>query len=425
MAILAHRIWQAGAGMVTLTCIAFFLSPVEQGYYYTFASLAALSMFLDMGLSVVLVQVSAHEFVGLTWGKNGAVVGPNPQRFLALLQKSFRWHGAAALLFLLAYPLGLPFFASVPTGLEYDWRGSWLLLVFATACLLFLQPALSIVEGSGRVAEVYVVRLIQSLSGAVAVWITLGVGGGLYASAMLPIMSVLVAGFWLLIRRRQLISGFFRSVTANFYWRQEVWPMQWRLGVSWLCGYLLMQIYTPLLFRLQSPVVAGQMGLTMTVSNMLSLLAMAGITSITPSLARAAGQRDWLLLDRYFRRAFLLSTVAFFAGAAGFMVVRFFLEWTPYGARFLPVMETAGLLLAISLSHISGLFAVYLRAHRREPFMLLSIIAATLTLTFAILVAPKWGSAGIVTVLVVVNSFFGLPVTIWLWIRLRRVWHLD
>jgi O-antigen/teichoic acid export membrane protein len=425
LAVLAHRAWQAGAGLITLAFIAHFLSPVEQGYYYTFASLAALNMLLDMGLSIVLVQVAAHEFLGLTWGKNGEVVGPKQQRFLALVQKSLRWYAAAALLFMLAYPIGLPFFAGTPVGLDYDWRGAWLLLVMATSVGLIFQPALSIVEGSGVVVEVYVIRLIQGVSGAIAVWVTLAVGGGLYAVAMIPIMSTIVAGFWLVLRRPHLITRSFGPVEVNFYWRKEIWPMQWRLGVSWICGYFLTQIYTPLLFRVQNPVVAGQMGLTMTVSNMLSLLALVGMTSLTPALARAAGEQNWPRLDHDFRRAFMYSTVAFVGGAVGVMGIRVLLELTPYGIRFLSVKVTAGLLLAIFLSHVSGLFVVYLRAHRREPFMILPVITAVLTVTAAILVAPKWGAAGIVTVLVVVNVFLSLPVTVWLWIRLRRAWHLD
>ena len=51
--VLAQRAWQAVAGVITLAFVAHFLSPVEQGYFYALASLAALYMALDMGLSTV------------------------------------------------------------------------------------------------------------------------------------------------------------------------------------------------------------------------------------------------------------------------------------------------------------------------------------------------------------------------------------
>ena len=66
--VFAQRAWQALAGVITLAFVAHFLSPVEQGYFYTLASIAALYMALDMGLSTVLVQFAAREFIGLSWG---------------------------------------------------------------------------------------------------------------------------------------------------------------------------------------------------------------------------------------------------------------------------------------------------------------------------------------------------------------------
>jgi ABC-type Mn2+/Zn2+ transport system permease subunit len=87
------------------------------------------------------------------------------------------------------------------------------------------------------------------------------------------------------------------------------------------------------------------------------------------------------------------------------------------------VVETVGLVLAMGFYHVSGLFAAYLRAHLREPFLWPSLIGATLTAAAAIWAAPQWGSAGIVTVLVTINAVFFLPVALWLWVHLRRKWH--
>lgn len=425
IAVLSQRLLQGASGFITLACITHFLTPVEQGYYYTFASLAAIQTILDMGLSIVLVQVSAHEFTGLSWGQKARLEGQFSSRFLALIQKSFRWYGAAGALFFLAYPLGLLFLSAASYGLGYDWRGAWLLLVIATGVGFFFQPALSIIEGSGQVVEVYTVRLVQGVISALGAWITMAMGGGLYAVAMLPAMSALVAALWLMTRKSGLISQVVKANAASFKWRDEVWPMQWRIGISWICGYLLVQIHTPLLFKVQNPMVAGQMGLTMTVANMLGLLSLSWMTSNFPALARDVSEKNWDSLDKNFRKAFFCSASAFVFGAVGFLVVRFALNWTSYGIRFLPPMETVGLILAILLSHIAGLFAMYLRAHRREPFLWPSIISAAFTVIFAILVAPRWGSAGIVVVLLAVNGLFGLPIAIYLWIRLRRAWHAE
>lgn len=423
--VLAQRAWQAVAGVITLAFVAHFLSPVEQGYFYTLASIAALYMALDMGLSAVLVQFAAREFIGLSWGAGGMVEGAESSRFLTLVRLSLRWYGTAAVIFLLIYPAGVAFLANGHGNLDYDWRGPWALLVCATAAGFVLLPTLALTEGSGGVAEAYTVRLVQGLLGAAVAWAVLAMGGGLYAVAMMPAVSAVVAGVWLFVRRRRMVVQAFQEKIGNFHWGVEVWPLQWRIGASWLAGYALVLMHVPLLFRTQGPIVAGQMGVTMTVANMLSLLALSWMTARIPAMARAVSMKDWVNLDHVYWRAFRMSCLAFVAGAILFFIMRLALEWTPYGGRFLSVVETAGLLLAMGFYHVSGLFAAYLRVHLREPFLWPSLIGAVLTAIAAIWAAPQWGATGVVTVLVVINGVFFLPVALWLWVHLRRKWHAD
>jgi hypothetical protein len=408
---------------MTLAFVAYFLSPIEQGYFYTLVSIAALYMALDMGLSSVLVQFAAREFIGLSWGASGKVEGADPSRFLSLVRLSLCWYGIAAMVFLLFYPAGVTFFDSSDGDLGYDWRGPWALLVFATAARFWFIPVLALSEGSGGVTEAYAVRLVQSLLGAVLAWVVLGMGGGLYAVVMMPAVSAVVAGVWLFVRRRRMVVQALQEKIGNFHWGVEVWPLQWRIGASWLAGYALVSMHVPLLFRTQGPEVAGQMGVTMTAANMLSLIALSWMTARIPAMTRAVSTKDWTHLDHVFWRAFRNSCLTFVAGAILFFMLRLTLEWTPYGARFLSVAETAGLLLAMGIYHVSGLFAAYLRAHLREPFLWPSLFGAVLTVTAAIWAAPQWGATGIVTVLVVINAIFFLPVTLWLWVHLRRKWH--
>ena len=340
--VLVQRTWQAAAGVITLAFVAHFLSPVEQGYFYTLASIAALHMALDMGLSAVLVQFAAREFIGLSWGVGGAVEGAGPSRFLALVRLSLRWYGTAAVIFLLAYPAGIAFLAQDQGNLGYDWRGPWALLVCATGAGFVLLPALALTEGGRGVAEAYAVRLVQGALGAVVAWGVLAMGGGLYAVAMMPLVSVVVGGVWLFFRRRRMVVQAFLEKYGNFHWGVEVWPLQWRIGASWLAGYALVLMHVPLLFRTQGPAVAGQMGVTMTVANMLSLLALSWMTARNPDMTRAVSTKDWFDLDHIFWRAFRISCAVFVAGAMLFFILRLILESTSYGGRFLPVTETAG-----------------------------------------------------------------------------------
>lgn len=425
IAVLGQRAWQAMAGIATLAFVMRFLSPIEQGYYYTLASLASLHMAFDMGLSTTLVQFSAREFIGLSWQKGGMVDGVAKAKFLELARSSVNWYLTSALIFFLIYPIGLVFLSHGQGALNYDWHIPWFLLVCSTAVGLVILPIFTLVEGSGRISEVYMVRLIQGVLGAGAAWLVLAYGGGLYAVAMTSTLGALVAGIWVLIFRRKMLLQVIRVKVTKLKWSLEIWPLQWRIAVSWLAGYVLVQMYTPLLFRTHGPEMAGQMGVTITVANMISLLSLAWMTAKIPAMAQATSLREWSMLDLIFWRAFRLSVLSFVVGAMAFIMIRYILDSTPYGVRFLPFSETVVLLLAMGFYHVSGLFAAYLRAHLREPFLWPSLIVSGLTVFAAVWVAPTWGAAGIVTILLAVNALLFFPMSLVLWNHLRRKWHRD
>jgi len=61
---LARAVSIAGS-TVTVLLIVRFLSPIEQGYYYTLLSLVALQMVFELGFSFVVQQLAAHECIHL------------------------------------------------------------------------------------------------------------------------------------------------------------------------------------------------------------------------------------------------------------------------------------------------------------------------------------------------------------------------
>src|ERR1700689_1024216 len=108
------RFWSSAAGLVTVALIARFLSPAEQGYYYTFGSLVALQIVFELGFSFVILQMASHERAHLTISPD-YVNGGDPRgqpRLASVFQKSLRWYSIAAVLMAaLLTPAGWHFFA--------------------------------------------------------------------------------------------------------------------------------------------------------------------------------------------------------------------------------------------------------------------------------------------------------------------------
>src|SRR2546423_6258618 len=109
------RVWASSAGIVTVALIARFLSPAEQGYYYTFGSLVALQIVFELGFSFVILQLASHERSRLCISHDYEVTG-DPiahARLASVLQKSVRWYSVAAVLVAATLiPSGSYFFAT-------------------------------------------------------------------------------------------------------------------------------------------------------------------------------------------------------------------------------------------------------------------------------------------------------------------------
>jgi len=207
---LARAVSIAGS-TATVLLIVRFLSPVEQGYYYTLLSLVALQMVFELGFSFVVQQLAAHECIHLELHGDGSISGDlvAHARLASTLQLSMRWYTVAAVAMgLILAPLGEFFFArhGAPRAAHVAWRGPWLLAVGASMAGLWCQPFYSFLDGCGQVRAVAALRLRQAIVGMSLSWIVLLVHRGLYSPALVVLGQIAVGLFFLGARRRLLIG---------------------------------------------------------------------------------------------------------------------------------------------------------------------------------------------------------------------------
>src|SRR5260370_19036918 len=182
------RVTQILGSTGTVLLILRFLSPVEQGYYYTLLSLVSLQVIFELGFSVVILQMAAHECAHLTLHRDGRVEGDPVAhaRLASVLQKTLRWYLVAAVILCVSLlPVGAYFFsrhghASAPVA----WHGPWTLALFATAFFFLLNPFFSFLEGCGQVWQVGRMRFTQALLGVAMSWGAFLAHHGLHSPAI-------------------------------------------------------------------------------------------------------------------------------------------------------------------------------------------------------------------------------------------------
>lgn len=435
------RGWSSLAGIGTLTLIARFLSPAEQGFYYTFYSLVALQIVFELGFSVVILQTASHEAAHLQISPEGVITGPEEPhcRLASVLQKSVRWYTIAAVLMAVTLvPVGLAFFrhaAARPGGNAVHFGWPWLLVVLASSCTFQIDPLFSFLEGCGYVPEVARTRLRQSITGTALGWGAFLLHRGLFAPGCM-IFGQAVAGFWLLWTRRGVLLPLLRHTTSRFRidWRAEVWPFQWRIAVSWLAGYITSQLFNPILMNYRGPVEAGQMGMSLNVCGTLSSMAIAWMNTKAAPFGRMIAREEYGVLDRTFFRALWQSTLAavlacgFVWSAVAWLGMRGVrLHGVLLAGRLLAPLPLAMLFFGTVGNIVVFAEALYLRAHKKEKFMANSIAGALYIAPLAYLLGrwqnPHGGAWGIAAAYALGTLIIGLGYGTYTFLRWRRIWH--
>jgi hypothetical protein len=424
---LARMVSIAGS-TVTVLLIVRFLSPIEQGYYYTLLSLVALQMVFELGFSFVVQQLAAHECVHLVLREDGSVSGAPAAhaRLASVLQLSVRWYSVAAVAMgLLLAPLGALFFArhANPAAAQVAWQGPWLLAVAASIAGLWFQPFYSFLDGCGQVRAIAVLRLRQAVVGMALAWTAMLLHHGLYSPALV-IAGQVVTGLFFLATRRQLLTGLLghRTRDASICWSREVWPFQWRIAVSCMCTYFTMQVFIPILFALRGPVEAGQMGMSLSIAGYIAGLVLPWITTKATPFGRLIAQRQFKGLDRLFLRTLgqALAVFVLIALAADAMVALLTVAAPRLAVRMVSPQLFAVLVLAVGASFVVQSLGILLRSFKREPYLWQSLTVALLTLLLAVFTAPRWGNAGVTLSYLAATAGIGLPFALAIFARARR-----
>jgi O-antigen/teichoic acid export membrane protein len=96
----------------------------------------------------------------------------------------------------------------------------------------------------------------------------------------------------------------------------------------------------------------------------------------------------------------------------------------PYLAvRVLPLPVFGLLLATVFCNHFVFSEALYLRAHKREPFLLFSIAVGVLTACTTLVLGKLWGASGMTLGYFCTSGIFGLAYGTYIFITKRRQWH--
>ncbi len=431
------RMVQSFGGIVSVLFVARYLTIAEQGFYYTFGSIVAIQIFFELGLNGIITQYVAHETANLTWESPTQLNGAShyQSRLSSLLHFSIKWYGLfACILFLVLSVAGFLFFKTYSIrDAGISWKIPWVLLATGTALNLLLTPVFAFFEGLGMVKEVAKMRLNQQCLSLIILWVGLLGGLKLYVLGINSLFIFTFLSFLILKSRfKTIFLNIFKiTIVEKVDYRREIFPYQWKIALSWISGYFIFQLFNPVLFATEGAAVAGQMGMTLAVLNGIQALSLSWMTTKVPLYSGLIAQKQYHKLDAVFNRTLIQSVtinggllVIMFLGIYTIRHFQLVIGGMNLGNRFLAYLPLLFMIIPLFLNQFISSWALYLRCHKKEPYLITSITGGILCCVSTLVGGKIWGVMGVTLGYCIITLFL----FIWslkIYNTKKKEWHEE
>ena len=422
---LFHNSWIFLSGPITLFLIVKYFAPEVQGFYYTFSSLIGLQIFVELGLSTVIISYASHEWAKLKITDLNNIEGNTIalSRLSSLSNLAIKWYffGGILVSFFL-FSFGYYFFSkNNNSNYIVDWLYPWLFLSITTGVNMWFSPFYSILEGCNQIEKVYKFKFILTFLTSIVTWLSISFGASLWV-LVINSMFILIFNFLFFYKKyRYFFKQLFYYPIVEKIKFIEIWPMQWKIALSFISGYFFSTFFTPLTFKISGPISAGQIGLTFLLLNALGSLSVTWIVAERPRWGMLVSKKEYTLLDKSHKELTLISSLIFLLGIIFlYITIKFFYSINhQWSTRFLPPNIFLFFAIGMLAGNFTTSFSYYLRAHNIEPLLIQSLSSAIFHLISAIFLGSKYGLIGIAISYFTISILYSLPYVLLVWYNFK------
>lgn len=416
-----------GGAFASALLAGLFLTAGEQGLFFTFLSFATLAVIVELGLNTVILQFTSHEKARHDDATSEVQRSRAMSRMVSIGRFAFRWFWSGALLFaLIMTPFGFVFFRSEADA-AVAIPGPWICLTLLLTIDIALFPCWTILEGMNRVRTVYGYRCARAVGMCIGTCVGLLMGAKLWALG-LGIATTLPISAFVLYKHRHFFSNYTVIPDGqHVIWKTEMLPLQWRLALSWISGYVVNWAITPITLKTLGPEAAAQVGMTWALVGGIGTVGSMIVAVKAPLFGILVATRRFRELDQVALRHGVLSIglTVLGMGSAVIGLLMLVASGHPLSERFLPIGPTIMIMMAVVLVQITAPMSVYLRAHKREPYLGISLAYAICAVAAATYLGHYFGVGGIAAGYLLCAATLVLPVGTAIFIRCRKAWHQE
>jgi hypothetical protein len=203
-----------------------------------------------------------------------------------------------------------------------------------------------------------------------------------------------------------------------------VLPLQWRIAVSFISGFFVLNVITPIVFAHRGPIEAGRYGIAMTIFSAVSSLGMSWVYAKAPAFTMHISRGERRELNALFKAVALRSIAVTTALSASVVLAAWVLEHLGVASisRLASPPVLACLALVTTVNSVVFAMAIFMRAHREEPLAIASVATGALT-TLAVYFGSRADLLTMSMMHVAVIALVMLPWTAWIFRRYIRRAH--
>jgi xanthine/uracil permease len=167
------------------------------------------------------------------------------------------------------------------------------------------------------------------------------------------------------------------------------------------------------------------MGMSLNISNAIASIAIAWISTKAAPFGALIARREFSKLDHLFFRTLWQSLSLAVLGAVTVWsaVVLLNHRHIAFAQRVLPPLPFAFLLASMCINQVVNAWALYLRAHKQEKFLIPSVVGATALTLSTYFLGRRFGSLGMTSGQIVLAIVIGLGLGYYTFSKYRRLWH--
>jgi O-antigen/teichoic acid export membrane protein len=394
------KTWFIVYGLTTLVLIARFVEVTDRGYYLVFINLINAQTVFEMGFNYTLMQKIAAYGVG----EHEMSESPEPiiEKIKTISYISYSGLKRMSLVSFVYLVLGIVVgrYYLLPGGQPFE-DNTWILplnlLLFFSAIRLVTQSVEAIFEGLGEIVFITKVRIISNFIAAFLQWGLIFKNMALWGLSLSIGLSIAITWLFYISRYYSTLKKIVltRNDFKLTYVNRDDWKYQYKIAFSWVAGFIVFQSFNIIEIKINGPASAGVLGLAVACSNMIQSLSNVWVYTQNSQIVNLVlnGSRMEIVskINSIQNRTLITSIVLASAVFVGLIVdnkVTRFVKSPP--STTVCVLFLVG---SIINSYISVL-ATFIRANRRDPFFIPSILQASLTIILLISMVGRYPQTG-------------------------------